>query len=195
MESVDWMAVFTGLSMGLALAATTGLRAFLPLYVVGCLGALGHLELAEGFEWMREPVALFGLGAAVLIEVAGDKLPVVDHFLDAAAVFIKPVAAMVAAASVMTELDPMLTVVIGLVLGGSLAQGVHLVKAKIRLLSSAFTATLANPFLSLIEDVLALAATLLAFLLPVLIFVLISAASVAGFWFWNQRRTAKVESS
>jgi len=43
--------------------------------------------------------------------------------------------------------------------------------------------------------VLALAATLLAFLLPVLIFVLISAASVAGFWFWYQRRSAKVESS
>ncbi len=185
---MDWFQLATGAAMGLALAATCGLRAFLPLFAVGCLGATGQLELAESFQWLQRPVALIGLGAAVLFEVAGDKFPVVDHVLDSAAVFVKPVAAMVASASVMTEMDPMLTAVLGLLVGGTLAEGVHLVKAKVRLWSSALTATIANPVLSLIEDVLAVIATVLAFLLPVLVVVLAVVAGFLGFRWWAGRR-------
>ena len=180
--------VVTGLCMGLALAATCGLRAFLPLFVVSLLSHLGHIELSDGFEWMSSTSAVAGLGAAVLLELLADKIPVVDHVLDTVAVIVKPLAAMIAAASVMTELDPMLSTVVGLVLGGTMAQGVHLVKAKLRLLSSALTATVANPFLSIIEDVLALMATILAFLLPVLLFVAAVLVSLWGFRTWIGRR-------
>ena len=178
----------TGLCMGLALAATCGLRAFLPLFVVSLLSHLGHIELSDGFEWMSSTSAVAGLGAAVLLELLADKIPVVDHVLDTVAVVVKPLAAMVAAASVMTELDPMLSTVVGLVLGGTMAQGVHLVKAKLRLLSSALTATVANPFVSIIEDILALMATILAFLLPVLLFVAAILVSFWGFRVWIGRR-------
>ena len=178
----------TGLCMGLDLAATCGLRAFLPLFVVSLLSHLGHIELSDGFEWMSSTSAVAGLGAAVLLELLADKIPVVDHVLDTVAVVVKPLAAMVAAASVMTELDPMLSTVVGLVLGGTMAQGVHLVKAKLRLLSSALTATVANPFVSIIEDILALMATILAFLLPVLLFVAALLVSLWGFRAWIGRR-------
>lgn len=185
--------VVTGLCMGLALAATCGLRAFLPLFVVSLLSHLGHIELSDGFEWMSSTSAVAGLGAAVLLELLADKIPVVDHVLDTVAVIVKPLAAMIAAASVMTELDPMLSTVVGLVLGGTMAQGVHLVKAKLRLLSSALTATVANPFLSIIEDVLALMATILAFLLPVLLFVAAVLVSLWGFRTWIGRRKQSSE--
>lgn len=185
--------IVTGLCMGLALAATCGLRAFLPLFVVSLLSHLGHIEVSEGFEWMSSTLAVMALGAAVLLELMADKVPVVDHALDTVAVFVKPVAAMVAAASVMTEIDPLLSTVVGLVLGGSMAQGVHLVKAKLRLLSSALTATVANPFLSIIEDVLALVATIMAFLLPVLLFLAALALSIWGFRTWFRRRNQATE--
>ena len=185
--------IVTGLCMGLALAATCGLRAFLPLFVVSLLSHLGHIEVSEGFEWMSSTLAVMALGAAVLLELMADKVPVVDHALDTVAVFVKPVAAMVAAASVMTEIDPLLSTVVGLVLGGSMAQGVHLVKAKLRLLSSALTATVANPFLSIIEDVLALVATIMAFLLPVLLFLAALALSIWGFRAWFRRRNQATE--
>ena len=178
----------TGLCMGLALAATCGLRAFLPLFVVSLLSHLGHIELSDGFEWMSSTSAVAGLGAAVLLELLADKIPMVDHVLDTVAVVVKPLAAMIAAASVMTELDPMLSTVVGLVLGGTMAQGVHLVKAKLRLLSSALTATVANPFVSIIEDILALMATILAFLLPVLLFCAALLVSLWGFRAWIGRR-------
>ena len=185
--------IVTGLCMGLALAATCGLRAFLPLFVVSLLSHLGHIEVSEGFEWMSSTLAVMALGAAVLLELMADKVPVVDHALDTVAVFVKPVAAMVAAASVMTEIDPLLSTVVGLILGGSMAQGVHLVKAKLRLLSSALTATVANPFLSIIEDVLALVATIMAFLLPVLLFLAALALSIWGFRTWFRRRYQSTE--
>ena len=69
-----------------------------------------------------------------------------------------------------------------------MAQGVHLVKAKLRMMSSALTATVANPFLSIIEDLLALVATVLAFLLPVLLFLAAVGVSVWGLRTWLRRR-------
>ena len=188
MESIDWMQLLTGTSMGLALAATCGLRAFLPLFAVGCLGATGQIELAESFQWLQRPIALVGLGIAVVLEVAGDKFPVVDHILDSAAVFVKPIAAAVAAASVMTETDPVLTAVLGLLVGGTMAEGVHLVKAKARLLSSAMTATIANPLLSLMEDFLAIVSTILAIVLPFVVVALALVGSFVGFRWWVGRR-------
>ena len=178
MESMEMM---MAVSMGLALAATCGLRAFLPLFAVGCLGAMGKIELAESFEWLQQPGALIALGLAVLLEIAGDKFPVVDHFLDSAAVVIKPVAATIAAASVMTDMDPMVSTLLGLVVGGTMAEGVHLVKAKLRLMSSALTATVANPVLSLLEDIVALIATILSVLLPVIVLVLMIGVGVVVF--------------
>ena len=176
-------------AMGLALAATCGLRAFLPLFAVGCLGALGKLDLADSFQWLQQPVAIAALGLAVILEIAGDKFPVIDHFLDSAAVVIKPVAAMVAAASVMTDMDPMVSTILGLVVGGTMAEGVHLLKAKLRIMSSALTATIANPFVSLIEDAIALVATALSLLLPILVLL---SALVLGVWVfrrWNSQKT------
>jgi hypothetical protein len=159
------------------------------LFAVSLLAYLGLIDLAPSFAWMAEPIALGGLSVAVLLEMAGDKFPVIDHFLDATAVIVKPLAAMVATASVMTEFDPMLTAIIGLILGGSMAQGVHLIKANLRLMSSALTATMANPFVSFFEDLLAIFATILAFLLPVLVLALAAAASVWGLRLWRRRRT------
>ena len=188
MDPNDWIQWGSGLAMGLALAATCGLRAFLPLFAIGCLGATGQIELAQPYEWMQRPTALIGLGAAVLLEVAGDKFPMVDHVLDSAAVLVKPIAAMVASASVMTDMDPMVTAVVGLLVGGTLAEGVHLVKAKARLWSSALTASLANPVLSLVEDAVAVVATVVAFLAPLFAICCAILAVVFGVRWWLGRR-------
>ncbi len=188
MELSQWLQLGSGVVMGLALAATCGLRAFLPLFAVGCLAALGHIELAEPYRWMQRPVALVALGCAVLLEVAGDKFPVVDHLLDSAAIVVKPVAAMVASASVMTDLDPIVTSFVGLLVGGTLAEGVHLVKAKVRLMSSALTATLANPIVSFVEDAVAMLGTIMAVLAPILVVVIAAVAALLGIRWWILRR-------
>jgi hypothetical protein len=164
MEMLDGVHMATAVVLGLALAASCGIRAFLPL-------------------------SLICFGTAVCLEIAGDKIPVVDHALDSVAVFVKPIAATIAAASVMTDVDPMFSTVLGLVVGGTMAEGVHLVKAKVRLMSTALTATIANPFISFLEDAVAVVTTVLSFLVPILVLVLAGGAvAFVGFRVFGRKR-------
>ncbi len=172
-----------GLILGLSLAATCGLRAFLPLLCIGVAGWMGKVALAESFQWMASPAALACFGTAVVLELAGDKIPAVDHALDAAGVVVKPTAAAVATASMIQEFDPLLALVLGLVAGGTAAELVHLAKAKTRVLSTAFTGTLANPVLSVVAESAALAAVVLSFLVPGLVLL-----GVGVFLVWAVRR-------
>lgn len=175
--------------MGLALAATCGLRAFLPLLTLSLLAYFGKVQLGESFAWMGTPLAMLCFGVAVVAELLADKVPAVDHALDAVGVVVKPMAATLATASVVTEFDPMLAVVLGLLTGGVAAEGVHLTKAKARVMSTALTGTLANPVLSVLEDVAAFVAVLLSWLVPVLV-VGSAVAFVVAVWLWRRRRRA-----
>src|SRR5258708_4552810 len=96
----------TQLAMGFALAATGGLRAFLPLFVAGLLARHGYVDLGPSFEWMQGTPALVVFGSAVVFEILADKIPAVDHPLAAAGVVVKPVAGTPLAAPPFTPLDP-----------------------------------------------------------------------------------------
>ena len=108
MTELEWV---TSIAMGLALAATCGLRAFLPLLTVSGLSYSGFLDLSDQYSWLGELPALLVLSCAALFEWLGDKVPLVDHALDLIAIVVKPIAATLAAASVMTELDPLLSLI------------------------------------------------------------------------------------
>jgi hypothetical protein len=92
------------LAAGVAIAAASGLRAFLPLLGVGLAGRFLHLPLNEGTRWLTSDVALFALAVAAVIEIAGDKIPVVDHALDVIGTFIRPAAAAVAAYAMLDQM-------------------------------------------------------------------------------------------
>src|SRR5215471_7021247 len=74
---------------GVALAAACGLRAFLPLLVAGVASRFGLLSLGPNFTWLGENPALVALGLATVLEMVGDKIPVVDHALDVAGTVIR----------------------------------------------------------------------------------------------------------
>ena len=168
MTASEMALLATQLAMGFALAASAGLRAFLPIFVVGLLARQGYLELGASFEWMAGTPALTIFGSAVVFEILGDKFPAVDHALDAVGTIVKPVAGTLVAAALFTDLDPVIATALGLVAGGTTAATVHLLKAKTRLASTLFTAGFANPVLSFAEDGFAFFAIALAILVPVL---------------------------
>ena len=155
------------LALGFSLSATCGLRAFLPLFAASAAAHFGQVTLGPSFAWMGSTPALIIFGSAVVFEVLADKVPALDHALDAAGVFVKPAAATLLAASFFTGLDPVVASVLGLVSGGAVATTVHVVKAKTRLASSVFTLGTGNPFLSLAEDVLAVCGVILSIVLPI----------------------------
>jgi hypothetical protein len=156
--------------MGVGLAASAGLRAFLPLLVVGGAGRLELIELGEKFQWMAGTPALTVLAIAVVFELLADKIPVVDNVLDMAGTFVRPVAGAIAAASPLASLDPLTAVVVGIVLGGAVAGSVHVAKTGLRLGSTGATGGLANPVLSAAEDATSLAGSVLSIFLPVITF-------------------------
>ncbi len=165
--------------MGIGLAASAGLRAFLPLLVAGIAGRLGWVHLSDPFQWLASWPALLTLSVAVVAEVLSDKVPLVDNLLDVVQGIVKPAAGAILATSVLTALEPGTALILGIIAGGGSAELVHLAKAKVRLFSSATTAGLGNPILSLGEDLAALAGSILALVVPVLL-VLIVVACLAG---------------
>jgi hypothetical protein len=176
--------------MGMGLAASAGLRAFLPLLVVGVAGRFEVVALGEKFTWMTTDAALIVFGVAVVLEVLGDKIPVVDHVLDAIGTFARPVAGALAAASPLTSLEPLTATVVGVILGASVAGGVHAAKATTRLFSTGATAGLATPFLSAGEDAMSFTGAVLAIFLPVVAF---AAAMVILFFVFRSRRPRPVQ--
>ena len=164
-------AVLAQLAMGISLAACAGLRAFLPLFVVGLGGKLDYLPLSDSFEWLASWPALIVFGSALVVEIVADKFPVVDNFLDLVQTFVKPIAGTVLVACLLTDLTPLQGAVLGIVLGGASAGGVHLVKAKLRLFSSVASAGIGNPVLSTVEDTGAVLGSVGAILMPITVLV------------------------
>ncbi len=168
------------LAAGLVLAAVAGLRAFLPLAVLGLAGRLGWVELGPSFSWLASAPALVAFWSACLLELLGDKLPVVDHALDAVGTFLRPVAGALALAAVTPRLGPLWTTVLAVVVGGGAAGLVHLGKAHARLGSSLLSFGLANPLLSVAEDVLSFALAALAVLVPLLALALLVLVAIVA---------------
>lgn len=180
-------ALLSQLAMGIGLAACAGLRAFLPLFVVGVAGRLDVIPLTQRFEWLASTPALLVFGVAVITELLADKFPVVDHFLDAVEIWVKPIAGTVLAASVLSELTPLQATVLGVFAGGTAAGTVHVAKAKLRLASTATTLGAGNPVLSFLEDVVAFVGSLTAIVVPLLILLLLLIALTLAVW-WLLRR-------
>jgi uncharacterized protein DUF4126 len=188
MTTAEMLLLLTQLAMGFALAACVGLRTFLPLLVAGLLARSGYLSLGDSFEWMATTPALIVFGSAVVFEVLADKVPFLDHGLHAVEMFAKPVAATILAASLLTNLDPVMAVALGMIGGGTVAGAVHVAKGTARLISSGVTGGLANPFLSLADDVVAAVGTLFAFVMPFLAALVVIAAAIALFFYLSRDR-------
>jgi hypothetical protein len=180
----------TQLAMGFALAATVGLRTFLPLLAAGLLARFGYVDLGHSFEWMSRTPALIVFGSAVIFEVLADKVPGLDHAMHAVESFVKPVAGTIVAASMFTNIDPMTAVVLGLVGGGTIAGAVHVAKGTTRVASTALTGGLGNPILSIFDDVLAVGGIILAFLAPIIaaVIVIVLAIGIARLLMKRRRR-------
>ena len=165
------MNIFLGLLLGLGLSASTGLNTFLPLLLLSAAARfhIAGIELGSRFEWLTSDAAMITLIVACIVELIADKIPAVDHFLDSAGTFIRPVAGAVASASVLTGIDPMVAAILGIIVGAPTSLGMHTLKAGTRVASSATTFGCANPVLSIVEDILSFSLSIIAIFIPVLV--------------------------
>jgi hypothetical protein len=165
------------IAVGVALAACSGLRAFLPLLAAGVLARTGHFPLAEKLDWLQSTPALVALSVAALVELFADKVPALDHALDVASTPLRTVAGAIVAVAALGHCFPSwAAVLLGTVAGASTALSVHATKATVRAGSTLTTAGAANPVLSLIEDA---ACAVVSFLAPVFAVIAILVATAA----------------
>lgn len=170
MESAAWTELVPSVALGIGLAACAGLRAWLPLLLAGALARSGFIELGSSFQFIASNRALVLFAVATLVEIVGDKFPAVDHALDAMSTVLRPAVGALLAASVMWQIsDPLTAIALGVAVGAPSALVPHAAKSLLRAGSTALTGGLANPVLSLLEDVAAVVLFVLAVVVPVLV--------------------------
>ena len=191
MDGLNLVEIVPSLALGIGLAACAGIRAWLPLLLLGGLGRWGVISLSPSFQFISSNRALILFGVATLVEMAGDKIPAVDHALDALSTVLRPAAGSLLAASVLWSVsDPLTALALGIAVGAPSALVPHAAKSTLRIASTAFTGGLANPVLSVLED----AAALLLFVITVLV-PLLAATLVAVTGFFVVRKLLRRASS
>lgn len=169
--------------LGLGLASATGLRTFLPLLMLALAARfeMFGVRLIDQMDWLVSWPAIAALGVATMAEFLGDKVPAVDHGLNAVGYVTRPVAGAIAAGSVFWAVDPAMAAVAGIIVGAPAALAFNAAQTGVRVGSTATTGGLGNPVVSLIEDVLAFFTVILAFLAPILIPVALIGLAVIVF--------------
>jgi hypothetical protein len=168
MDPSAWLAVASGVGV----AAACGLRAFLPLLVLGLLARVGWVELAASVRWLSGDFSLIALGVATVLELAADKIPIVDHVLDTVGLALRPAAAWLGAYALLYQWPAPWGQAVSLALA-LVALGIQGAKAKLRLGSTVATFGVGNPVLSALEDAMAFVVSLVALLVPLLAFAAI----------------------
>lgn len=183
------MDAILAVAVGLGLAAASGLRVFLPLFVLGVAAATGTVPLADGWAWVGSQAALIGLGTAMVLEIAAYYVPWLDQALDVIATPAAVIAGMIASASVLVDLPPMLKWAIVIIGGGGIAGLTQGASVLARFKSSTLTGGLGNPVVATGELIGSVLLALLAVLLP---FVGLLVAAVVLVWLlrraWRTRR-------
>src|SRR5262245_41400517 len=130
MEGLSRVEVVPSLALGIGLAACAGIRACLPLLLVCGLARCGAISLAPSFQSLSRTRARILVGLATIVEVAGDKIPAVDHALDALSTVLRPAAGALLAPSVLWSVsDPLTALALGTAVGAPSALVPHAAKS------------------------------------------------------------------
>ncbi len=192
---MDAISLILALCLGLGLAAATGLRAFLPLFMVAVMARFDVLgmDFGERFAWLESDTALIALGFAVVAEFAMDKVPVLDTAVDTVMTLVRPVLGGVVVWASFSGSDPALAPILAM-MAAPVALASHGGKAVVRPGVTATTAGVGNPAVSLMEDGSAALLVALAFLAPMLIPLLLALLAWVGwrvFRWMRWRATAR----
>ena len=169
------------------LSGAAGLNAWLPLFGGALLERLDVVDLAAPFDELSTTSGLIILGVLTVADFVGDKVPAVDHALHALGAFVAPASGAVLFTG-QTGLETEIPTVVSALSGGGVAGLVHLARASIRPLSTLGTGGIGNPLLSLAEDAGSITLMAVAFLVPVLAFLVVAAGLAGAMVWWLRRR-------
>jgi uncharacterized membrane protein len=154
-----------------ALTTTAGLRGFLTLFAASVAAHYHWIHPSAGFTWLGADGTVIVLGVFALLEMVADKVPAVDHALHAISFGVRPLAAVVLVGGTVNTSNA--AELYGLMAAGALnSLVVHSSSAATRAASSATTFGLANPLISVVEDVVTILGLVVSFAFPILAAIL-----------------------
>ncbi|MFZ4261338.1 DUF4126 domain-containing protein [Sphingobacterium sp. HJSM2_6] len=189
----EYIPYLISLFVGVGLAAATGFRVFLPIFLISLGSYLGWFPLAASFSWMSGISVVIGTGIAMVCEIAAYYLPFIDNVLDSITVPLATVAGTILVAGQFTEINSFVQWALGLIAGGGTAATISAAMAGTRALSSSTTAGIANPIVSTVETLFSTIMSFISIFLPILAIVLVAILLLMTYKFskkiWNKLQT------
>jgi len=150
------MDTFTLLGSAAGLGLLAGIRLYFTVFAVGLAVRLGWFEPSAGMQnlhLLAQTPVLAASGVLLVCEFVADKIPWFDSIWDAVHTFIRPVGAAALGIAALGNVDPTITLLIGLVSGGMAFTG-HASKAAARVAVNHSPEPFTNWLLSFGEDIL-----------------------------------------
>jgi Domain of unknown function (DUF4126) len=174
--------------MGVALAASAGLNAFIPLLILGLADRISSgFDLGRPYSFLSSTTGLLIVMALLTIELVVDKIPRIDHLNDLIQSSVRPAAGAVLMMAVVNEggeLHPLVAMLFGLFIAGA----VHWYKTVSRPAITVSTGGVGNPVVSMVEDAMAGVLAIAAILVPLIgaILVPVSAWILHRLYRWTR---------
>jgi hypothetical protein len=182
------METLFAVGVGIGLSSVAGVRAFLPLVLVGLFARLGLFELPTSFGFLDDWPVIGVFAVLALLESGLDKIPALDSVLDYALTPLRIVAgAILFAAALQEGIDT--GAIPEFLAGGVIAGLVSVLKTFLRPAANVASAGVSASFLSLVEDAVALLGSVIAVLVPLVPLALV--AFLLFFFFRVRRRRGR----
>jgi len=172
LENLPYWQYIIGAFIGIGLAAATGFRVFLPVFIVSLASYMGWIPMNEHFAWIAGLPTLITTGVATVVEILAYYIPFVDHLLDTISIPLATIAGSILFASQFADLNTFPQWAMALIAGGGTAATVSSAFAGTRAASTATTGGVGNHLVSTTETAGAAVMTGVALIVPVIAFIL-----------------------
>jgi hypothetical protein len=167
--------LITTIAMGIALSATAGFRVFVPMLAAALAGHFNIMHLPADMAWLSSWTSIICFATASIAEIGAYYIPFIDNLLDTIATPLSVAAGTLLAFSILpvSSQEPIVRWGLAFLAGGSTAGTIQLGTGLLRLLSSKTTVGTGNVVVASTENVAAISSSLLSFVIPVILALLL----------------------
>jgi hypothetical protein len=167
--------LITTIAMGIALSATAGFRVFVPMLAAAVAGHFNVMHLPADMAWLSSWTSIICFATASIAEIGAYYIPFIDNLLDTISTPLSVAAGTLLAFSILpvSSQEPIVRWGLAFLAGGSTAGTIQLGTGLLRLLSSKTTVGTGNVVVASTENVAAISSSLLSFVIPVILALLL----------------------